>query len=83
MAATVASNQDSLGIQSDNRVSDVREPGDAVTITMTSTIPSGEEQALETHEVIELQSFSERKAWIEEKIKVSNLSCMTHVLTAI
>lgn len=32
---------------------------------------AGEEQALESHEVIELQSFSERKAWIEEKIKVS------------
>jgi hypothetical protein len=31
----------------------------------------GEEQALESHEVIELQTFSERKAWIEEKIKVS------------
>jgi hypothetical protein len=30
----------------------------------------GEEQALESHEVIELQTFSERKAWIEEKIKV-------------
>ncbi|KAG6832903.1 hypothetical protein H0H92_004787 [Tricholoma furcatifolium] len=30
---------------------------------------SGDEQALETHEVIELQSFSERKVWIEEKIK--------------
>ncbi|KAF8631269.1 hypothetical protein AX15_002595 [Amanita polypyramis BW_CC] len=29
----------------------------------------GEEQALESHEVIELQTFSERKAWIEEKIK--------------
>jgi len=29
-----------------------------------------EEQALESHEVIELQTFSERKAWIEEKIKV-------------
>ncbi|RXW21160.1 hypothetical protein EST38_g4694 [Candolleomyces aberdarensis] len=28
-----------------------------------------EEQALESHEVIELQTFSERKAWIEEKIK--------------
>jgi hypothetical protein len=28
------------------------------------------EQALESHEVIELQTFSERKAWIEEKIKV-------------
>ena len=31
----------------------------------------GEEQALESHEVIELQTFSERKAWIEEKIKVN------------
>jgi len=30
-----------------------------------------EEQALESHEVIELQTFSERKAWIEEKIRVS------------
>ncbi|CCL99169.1 uncharacterized protein FIBRA_01184 [Fibroporia radiculosa] len=28
-----------------------------------------DEQALEWHEVIELQAFSERKAWIEEKIK--------------
>lgn len=35
--------------------------------------PEGE-QALESHEVIELQTFSERKAWIEEKIKVLNLS---------
>jgi len=28
------------------------------------------EQALESHEVIELQAFSERKEWIAEKIKV-------------
>ncbi|KAI6122726.1 hypothetical protein EV401DRAFT_1949619 [Pisolithus croceorrhizus] len=28
-----------------------------------------EEETLESHEVIELQAFSERKAWIEEKIK--------------
>ncbi len=28
------------------------------------------EQALESHEVIELQAFSERKEWIGEKIKV-------------
>ncbi|KAG6878256.1 hypothetical protein C0993_010028 [Termitomyces sp. T159_Od127] len=35
-----------------------------------STVPlSDEGQALESHEVIELQTFSERKAWIEEKIK--------------
>ncbi|KIY45832.1 hypothetical protein FISHEDRAFT_76077 [Fistulina hepatica ATCC 64428] len=31
--------------------------------------PSAEDQALESHEVIELQLFSERKAWIEEKTK--------------
>ncbi|RDB23195.1 hypothetical protein Hypma_009619 [Hypsizygus marmoreus] len=31
---------------------------------------TGEEQALESHEVIELQTFSERKAWIEQKIKL-------------
>jgi hypothetical protein len=34
-------------------------------------VKAGEEQALESHEVIELQTFSERKAWIEAKIKVS------------
>lgn len=34
-------------------------------------IGEGEEQALESHEVIELQTFSERKAWIEDKIKVT------------
>jgi len=32
--------------------------------------PKTDEQALESHEVIELQTFSERKTWIEEKIKV-------------
>ncbi len=31
-------------------------------------------QALESHEVIELQAFSERKEWIMEKIKVSILN---------
>lgn len=30
-----------------------------------------EKETLESHEVIELQAFSERKAWIEEKIKAS------------
>lgn len=35
-------------------------------------VKAGEEQALESHEVIELQTFSERKAWIEAKIKVSS-----------
>ena len=35
---------------------------------------------LESHEVIELQTFSERKAWIEDKIKVSILrrDCSNH-----
>ena len=33
-------------------------------------LSEGEQQALESHEVIELQTFSERKAWIEDKIKV-------------
>jgi hypothetical protein len=30
-----------------------------------------EEEALESHEVIELQAFSEKKPWIEERIRVS------------
>ncbi|KAF7776341.1 hypothetical protein Agabi119p4_4734 [Agaricus bisporus var. burnettii] len=30
----------------------------------------GEEEALESHEVIELQAFSEKKPWIEERIKL-------------
>lgn len=36
----------------------------------TSGTGLDEGQTLEWHEVIELQAFSERKAWIEEKIKV-------------
>lgn len=40
----------------------------------TSPESAGEEQALGWHEVIELQTFSERKAWIEEKIKVQCIS---------
>ncbi len=38
--------------------------------TQLKSTTGGEEQALEDHEVIELQTFIERKAWIEEKIKV-------------
>ena len=30
-----------------------------------------QEETLESHEVIELQTFIERKVWIEEKIRVS------------
>ncbi|EEB98844.1 hypothetical protein MPER_01583 [Moniliophthora perniciosa FA553] len=33
------------------------------------TSPAKGEETLESHEVIELQMFSERKAWIEEKIR--------------
>jgi hypothetical protein len=29
------------------------------------------EEALETHEVVEINKFTEKKEWIEEKIKVS------------
>jgi len=38
------------------------------------------EEALESHEVIELQTFSERKAWIEEKIKVTPLIFSSSIL---
>ncbi len=43
---------------------------DAEGDTETAPATAREEEALEWHEVIELQAFSERKAWIEEKIKV-------------
>jgi hypothetical protein len=40
--------------------------------------PQEGEEALESHEVIELQLFSERKAWIEEKIKAYYfITCMS------
>ncbi|KAG1755966.1 hypothetical protein EDB19DRAFT_1925154 [Suillus lakei] len=38
-------------------------------LELTRISQNEEEQALEIHEVIELQAFSERKAWIEDKIK--------------
>jgi hypothetical protein len=41
---------------------------------------SGEEQALEWHEVIELQEFSKRKAWIEDKTKVGSLYSLKFAL---
>ena len=37
------------------------------------------EQPLESHEVIELQAFSERKEWIGEKIKVRVLVSISSV----
>ncbi len=36
------------------------------------------DEALEWHEVIELQAFSERKAWIEEKTKVCCSAYVCH-----
>jgi hypothetical protein len=45
--------------------------GSQVQPTDTRTIEKGgEDKPLESHEVVELQTFSERKAWIEDKIKV-------------
>ncbi|KAF5393549.1 hypothetical protein D9757_000277 [Collybiopsis confluens] len=37
---------------------------------LTNVRTEGDEEALESHQVIELQSFIERKTWIEEKIKL-------------
>ncbi len=37
---------------------------------MEETTEHGDEQPLESHEVMELQAFSERKEWIMEKINV-------------
>jgi len=45
--------------------------GTAAITDSLELVKASEEQALESHEVIELQTFSERKAWIEAKIKVS------------
>ena len=54
-------------------------PGDAAAAgDRPQQAVDGEEQALESHEVIELQSFSVKKAWIEENTKV----CMKSVLEA-
>lgn len=47
---------------------DVLDPSHAQPM-VESNSSSAEEQALELHEVIELQTFSERKAWIEQKIE--------------
>ncbi|KAK7470919.1 hypothetical protein VKT23_002335 [Stygiomarasmius scandens] len=40
------------------------------TENLTRPQGEGQEEALESHEVIELQTFSERKAWIQDKIKL-------------
>lgn len=38
----------------------------------THYVANGAELSLESHEVVELQAFIERKDWIVEKIKVRN-----------
>ncbi|KAG2043113.1 hypothetical protein BDR03DRAFT_942887 [Suillus americanus] len=43
--------------------------GSELELAQAQVLQNEEEQALEIHEVIELQAFSERKAWIEDKIK--------------
>ncbi|KAF9076460.1 hypothetical protein BDP27DRAFT_1379987 [Rhodocollybia butyracea] len=57
---------------------DVSQPDSPNLETVTNALPGdpaeprteGDEEALESHQVIELTLFSERKAWIEEKIKL-------------
>jgi hypothetical protein len=50
------------------------EPDTTFPSTEQDMLPrEGEEQALESHEVFELQAFSERKNWIEEKVKVNDI----------
>jgi hypothetical protein len=48
---------------------------EAISSDNNLVLSGGEQQALESHEVIELQTFSERKAWIEDKIKVGAFHC--------
>jgi len=40
------------------------------TLPITKLEMQTKEEALESHEVIDLQAFSEKKPWIEERIKV-------------
>ncbi|KAG5654056.1 hypothetical protein H0H81_007782 [Sphagnurus paluster] len=47
----------------------VTNPSAGASTPSSESLAAGGEQALESHEVIELQTFSERKVWIEEKIK--------------
>jgi len=41
------------------------------------------EQALETHEVLELQTFIDRKAWIEDRIKVRMASLLLSLISSL
>ncbi|KAH7868822.1 uncharacterized protein C8R40DRAFT_1156219 [Lentinula edodes] len=65
-SGTTASQADSIHINSINAVNLQPELPEVP----TKARAGGDEEALESHQVIELQIFSERKAWIEEKIKL-------------
>jgi hypothetical protein len=78
-ADTLVNRQDNLSGDS-ALVPDTSSPSRTESVSTTSKNDT-EEQALESHEVIELQTFSERKAWIEEKIKVSFLGVTDSVVS--
>ncbi|KAJ3812916.1 hypothetical protein F5876DRAFT_74375 [Lentinula aff. lateritia] len=65
-SGTTASRADSIHINSLNAVNLQPELPEVP----TKARAGGDEEALESHQVIELQIFSERKAWIEGKIKL-------------
>jgi hypothetical protein len=46
-------------------------------INTNETDNDNDGKALESHEIIELQAFSERKAWIIEKIEVSDVTVLS------
>ena len=77
-ADTLVNRQDNLSGDS-ALVSDTSSPSHTGSVSTSRN--DTEEQALESHEVIELQTFSERKAWIEEKIKVSFLRVTDSVVS--
>ncbi|KAI0921922.1 hypothetical protein AcW2_006758 [Taiwanofungus camphoratus] len=62
-SGTLASNDSHVSNDSKNSTNEPGQP------SKEQTDSHQDEQALEWHEVIELQAFSERKAWIEDKIK--------------
>ncbi|KAJ3803159.1 hypothetical protein GGU11DRAFT_305942 [Lentinula aff. detonsa] len=73
-SGTVASQADSAQIDSRDSVYSVYPENEFPQVQVPTTKPKpraeGDEEALESHQVIELQIFSERKAWIEDKIKI-------------
>ena len=72
MSATSNSNTKDfpVNIREDNQLSLTQDQNNSGSGNNNLSTQGTEEQALELHEVIELQTFSERKAWIEDKIKV-------------